>query len=242
MNMEYNGEGIHALVCAVEDLQSSNLIFIDRKLKPLLKCLAYYPEFRTVLSYCNQGFDYDAEKRKAFAKLGDSDVFRMPKNPKTIVALVSNMLVEFDAGSMDIVTFSSRFFPTETKQASFEQCCAKIVEPFKLALVSLVIDGIEEEPKAVERTVEFASSGLHQQTEYLLVAIYNAVQEAQIDESERQDFMVMLEGFAAALDTRDSLMIKAIWLGLKKALSSQKLCAKEIEKVNDTLRLYLVTK
>ena len=141
--MEYNGEGIHALVCAVEDLQSSNLIFIDRKLKPLLKCLAYYPEFRTVLSYCNQGFDYDAEKRKAFAKLGDSDVFRMPKNPKTIVALVSNMLVEFDAGSMDIVTFSSRFFPTETKQASFEQCCAKVVEPFKLALVSLVIDVIE---------------------------------------------------------------------------------------------------
>ena len=90
--------------------------------------------------------------------------------------------------------------------------------------------------------MEFASSGLHQQTEYLLVAIYNAVQEAQIDEGERQDFMVMLEGFAAALDTRDSLMIKAIWLGLKKSLYSQKLCAKEIEKINDTLRLYLVTK
>lgn len=47
--MEYNGEGVHALVCAVEDLESSNLIFIDRKLKPLLKCLAYYPEFRSVL-------------------------------------------------------------------------------------------------------------------------------------------------------------------------------------------------
>ena len=240
--MEYNGEGIHALVCAVEDLQSSNLIFIDRKLKPLLKCLAYYPEFRTVLSYCNQGFDYDAEKRKAFAKLGDSDVFRMPKNPKTIVALVSNMLVEFDAGSMDIVTFSSRFFPTETKQASFEQCCAKVVEPFKLALVSLVIDGIEEEPKAVERTVEFASSGLHQQTEYLIVAMYNNLQEAAMEEEERAEFMVMLEGFAAALDTRDSLMIKAVWTGLKKALNAKKLCQKEVEKTNDVLRLYLVTK
>ena len=127
-------------------------------------------------------------------------------------------------------------------RSSFEQCCAKVVEPFKLALVSLVIDGIEEEPKAVERTVEFASSGLHQQTEYLLVAIYNAVQEAQIDESERQDFMVMLEGFAAALDTRDSLMIKSIWLGLKKALNSQKLCVKEVEKVSEVLRMYLVTK
>ncbi len=240
--MEYNGEGIHAFVCAVEDLQSSNLIFIDRKIKPLLKCLAYYPEFREVLSYCNKGFDYNAEKKKAFARLGDSDVFRLPKNPKTLVALVSNMLVEFDVGNMDMVTFSSRFFVAETKQASFEQCCHKVIEPFKLALVSLVVDGIEEEPKAVEREVEFASSGLHQQAEYLLVAIYNSVQEAQIETSEREDLVIMLEGFAAALDTRDSLMIKAIWLGLKSMLSSHRLCAKEIEKVNETLRLYLVTK
>ena len=50
--MEYNGEGVHALVCAVEDLESSNLIFIGRKLKPLLKCLAYYPEFLSVFAYC----------------------------------------------------------------------------------------------------------------------------------------------------------------------------------------------
>lgn len=240
--MEYNGEGIHALVCAVEDLQRSNLIFVDRKIKPLLKCLAYYPEFRKVLALCNQGFDYDAEKRKAFAKLGDSDIFRLPKNPKTLVALISNMLVEFDAGSMDVVAFSSRFFPTETKQASFEQFCARVVEPFKLTLVSLVVDGVEEDVQTVERTVEFASSGLQQQTEYLLVAIYNAMQDAQMDDADRQDYMIMLEGFAAALDARDSLMIKAVWLGLKKALSAQKLCAKEIEKVNDTLRLYLVTK
>lgn len=77
--MNYNGEGVHALVCAVEDLTNSNLIFVDRKLKPVLKCLAYYPEFRSVLSKCNQGFDYDAEKKKACAKLGDSDVFRLPK-------------------------------------------------------------------------------------------------------------------------------------------------------------------
>ena len=59
--MNYNGEGVHALVCAVEDLTNSNLIFVDRKLKPVLKCLAYYPEFRSVFSKCNQGFDYDSE-------------------------------------------------------------------------------------------------------------------------------------------------------------------------------------
>lgn len=117
-----------------------------------------------------------------------------------------------------------------------------MVEPFKLALVSLVVDGVEEEPQAVERTVEFASSGLHQQTEYLIVAMYNSLQETDISEEERAEFMIMLEGFAAALDTRDSLMIKAVWTGLRKSLNAKKLCAKEVEKVNEVLRLYLVTK
>ena len=176
------------------------------------------------------------------ANLGDSDIFRLPKNPKTLVQLVSNMLVEFDAGSMDLVTFSSKYYPQETKQASFEQFCTKVIEPFKLALVSLVVEGIDEEPKSVERTVEFASSGLHQQTEYLLVNIYNTVQDAEITLDERADYMVMLEGFAAALDARDSLMIKAIWLGLRKALTAQRLCKKEVEKVDEVLRMYLVTK
>lgn len=240
--MEYNGEGVHALVCAVEDLQSTNLIFIDRKLKPLLKCLAYYPEFRSVLSKCNQGFDYATEKKKACAKLGDSDILRLPKNPKTLVALVSNMLVEFDSDGMDLVTFASTYFPEESKQASFVQFCTRVLEPFKLALVSLVVEGIEEEPKSVERTVEFASGALQQQTEYLMVSIYNVVQESALDESERAEFMIMLEGFAAAIDSRDSLMIKAVWTGLRKSLYAVGLCQKEIEKVNEVLRLYLVTK
>lgn len=72
--------------------------------------------------------------------------------------------------------------------------------------------------------------------------MYNNLQEAAMEEEERAEFMVMLEGFAAALDTRDSLMIKAVWTGLKKALNAKKLCQKEVEKTNDVLRLYLVTK
>lgn len=238
--MEYNSEGVHALVCALEDLQNSNLIFIDKKLPSVLKCLAYYPEFRTVLSYCNQGVDYQTELRKACGKIGDSNVFRLPKNAKTLVALVSNMLVEFDAGDLDIVTFAATYFPAKTKQESWNECFIRIIDPFKLALVSFVIDGVDEEPVQVERTIEFVSSGLHQQTEYLLVAMANAVQESSLEASEREELSLMLEGFAAALDSRDALMIKAIWLGLKKALVGNKLCLKEVEKVNEVLRLYLV--
>lgn len=241
-DMEYKGEGIEALVAVLDDMQGSNLILVDKKVKSLLKCLAYYEEFRTVLAYCNNGFDYQAEKRKALVKIGERSFLRLPKNPVTLVALVANMLVDFDDGTMDFVSFAGDYFPADTKQDSFDKCFASFMESFKVALVSLVVDGAPVDEKPVEREVEFAANGLQQQTEYLLVAMVNAVQESKMNEAERADYMLMLEGFAAALDSRDSLMIKSIWFGLKKALGAVKLCQKEIQRVDDMLKLYMVVK
>lgn len=240
--MAYDKEGVQALVCALEDVRNSNLIFVDKKLKNVLKCLAFYEEFRTVLAYCNKGFDYETEKRKALTKVGDSNILRLPKNQKNLVALVSNMLVEFDAGVMDALAFSAMFFPAETKQESFDEFCVKMLEPFKLAIVNFVVEGIREEAPEISHQVEFAHSGLTEQVEYLLVNMAKAVQEAQIDDGTRGEFMIMLEGFSVALDSRDSLMIKAIWAGLRRTLADERLCMNEIEKVDEALRLYLVSK
>lgn len=240
--MEYKSEGIEALVSVIDEIQDASLIMTDKKIKSLLKCLAYYEEFRIVLEYCNRGFDYAAEKRKALVKTGDYRALRLPKNPKTQVALVANMLVELDDGREDFLTFCGEYFPAESKQRSFELCFHGMFEPFKLALVGLVIDGVKEEVPLVERTVEFAANGLQEQTEYLLVAFVKAVNAASLPDGERQDLLLMLEGFSAALDTRDTLMIRAVWLGIKKALTARKMCAKEIASTDELLRLYLVSK
>ncbi|MBR4801046.1 MAG: hypothetical protein IK048_05205 [Clostridia bacterium] len=240
--MAYDKEGVHALVCALEDVKNSNLIFVDKNLRNVLKCLAFYEEFRTVLAYCNKNFDYETEKRKALTRVGDSNILRLPKNPKTLVALVSNMLVEFDAGAMDILGFSASFCPADTKQESFDVLYNKLLEPFKLALVNFVVEGIREDAPEISHQVEFAHSGLTEQVEYLLVGMAKAVQEAQLSDELRAEFGVMLEGFSVALDSRDSLMIKAIWTGLRRALADEKLALQEIEKVDEALRLYLISK
>ena len=240
--MPYDKEGVQALVCAIEDVRNSNLIFVDKKLKNVLRCLAYYEEFRTVLAYCNKGFDYETEKRRAMTRVGDSNILRLPRNQKSLVALVADLLVEFDAGSMDMLTFSAAFFPAETKQESFDECCVKLLEPFKLAIVNFVIEGIKEDAPEISHQVDFAPSGLTEQVAYLLVNMVKAVQASDMSEDMRGEFSVMLEGFSVALDARDALMIKAIWAGLKRALNDEKLCAKEIEKVDETLRLYLLSK
>ena len=240
--MEYNGEGIEALVAVVDDLQNAGLIMADKKIKALLKCLAYYDEFRTVLAYCGDGFDYAAEKRKAFRKAGDYHVLRLPKNAKTLVPLVAGLLVEFDDGTEDFISFCATYYPAADRQGSMTACCADMLERFKLDIVSLVVEGVKEDAPLAPRTVEFAQDGLQKQTEYLLVAMVRAVDDGSLSEEDRKDLLTMLEGYSAALDTRDTLMIKAVWLGVKRALASLKMCAKEIAAMDELLRLYLVSK
>ncbi len=240
--MSYHGEGVQALVCAIDDLNTSNLIYADQNLRRVLQCLAYYGEFRDALAFCNQGFDYQAERDRAFSFAGDVPVLRLPKTPKNLVAFVAGLLMEFDQRTINLSQFADTYFPASGKQESFSLFCNRVVMPFKMALVSLVVDGIEPEHKVVERTVDFAPSGLQQQTEYLVVSISDTVRSVNIDEDDRRKLTVMIEGFAAALDSRDSLMIRAIWLGLKGALEAHKLCKKEVVGVDEALRLYLVSK
>lgn len=240
--MEYRGEGIEALVAAIDELESASLIMTDKKIKAVLKCLAYYEEFRTVLTYCNRGFDYASEKRKALSKAGDYRVLRLPKTPKALVAFVTGLLVEFDDGAEDFLSFCGEYFPAPTRQESMSACCREVMEPYKLAVVGLVVEGVKEEVPMAERVVEFAPEGLQPQTEYLLVALVRAVEEARVSAEEREDLLLMLEGFSAALDARDTLMIKALWLGVRKALSALGLCEKEIASMDELLRLYLVSK
>ena len=238
--MPYNGEGVQALVYALEDMKNSTLVYVDLSRQRVLKCLAYYEEFRSVLSRCNQGFDFNAEMAKVCVSIGDENYFRLPEDKKSIVAVVANLLMEFDRVSM--LTFLHMFFPAKTDAESFAFFMQGVVEPFKLALVDLVVHGIEEEPKVVERTVEFASSGIQQQTEHLIRDAYYAISTANIDDNTRKNLLVMLEGFAAALDARDTLIIRAIWIGLKGALDAARLCKKEVVQIDDVLRQYLVSK
>lgn len=239
----YNGEGVNALVCAVDDLKKSGMLFVDKNLSQLMKCLAFYPEFRDALVACNKNFDYGVEKSIAIGTMGELKYLRLPKDNKKLIALVANLLLEFDAGALDIMTFAKTYYPSNSMQQSFALLIEKVVEPFKLALVDAVLNGVAADVVNVERTVSFASEGVASSLQGSLEKMVDEVRASNaIGPAEREDFICMLEGFAAALDLKDALLIRAIWLGLRRALASARLCRNSIPIVDDTLRLYLVVK
>jgi hypothetical protein len=143
---------------------------------------------------------------------------------------------------MDLLSFARNFFPATTGQESLEHFVSNVVEPFKFFIVNMVVNGIKEEQVLLERTVDFAPSGLGEQVKNILVAVVKNVNESSLGADARGELMLMLEAFAAALDSRDVLMIKALWTGLKKYLNTVKLCSKEITLTEEVLKMYLTTK
>ncbi len=239
--MTNNSEGINALVCAIDDLKKSSMIYVDKRIGSVLKCLAYYKEFREVLTACSKGFDYSFEKGMAFSKLGDNYVVKLPSDGRRLVALICNLLVEFDAGSVGIFDFVGAYFPAPTQQESLDKFYASVLDPFKQTVVRYVWEGVEEQPAApIERDVKFASSGLKKRTEYLMYNISKALHE--FEGEGRADYIVMLEALAAAIDSRDSLMIRALWIAVRRALEAEDLCAKERAEFDGVLKLYMIAK
>ena len=49
----YSGEGVNALVCALTDMQNTNIIYAEGKLTKVLQCLAFYGEFKSALAFCS---------------------------------------------------------------------------------------------------------------------------------------------------------------------------------------------
>ncbi len=241
--MEYNGEGIEALVAVIEQMKRDSIIFVDKKVKSLLKLLAYYDEFKRVLTIVSRHFNYFEEKRKALITVNGRDFFRAPGGDKELVAFVFNLLLEFDERTEDIISFSCKYYPSASQQESVNKFVNEVMDPFKMSLANLVVNGIEEDNFAEDgRTVAFASNGIYEQTEDIILSMVNEISAASMTEADRDDLLLMLEGLANALDSRDILMIRAIWCGLKKELERKSLCKVQIVKIEEQMKLYLVLK
>ena len=141
--MEYNGEGIEALAALIEEMKRTSIILLDKKVKELLKLLAYYSEFREVLTEVNKNYVHEDGKRRALVTFVGRDVIKVPTDNKELVAFVSNLLVEFDSGAEDIMDFASRYFPSESTQASIALFMKELMDPFKKAIAYLVVNPLK---------------------------------------------------------------------------------------------------
>lgn len=245
--MAYSGEGVNALACALDEFRNAKIVYIETKLKRVLKCLAFYPEFREVLKVCNKNFNYAAEKSKALVRINDRNTVRLPSSKTKLVAFVSLLLLDLDrGGSNEIVSFSNAFFPDINDETSFVNMFENIVVPFKNALFEFVRNGVSEEDLEtqaipVQPAVELAPSDIGERTEKNIVRLYTAVDESALSEKARSEILFVIEALASAIDARDAKTIKAIWLGLKALLTLNDVCQSECAAMDESLKILVIS-
>jgi len=238
--MDKNSEAFAALGDACASIISSNVVMLPKKIKALLKCVAYYEVFREAVGQAQESFNF-GEAEKAALRGGS---YKLPALNRDRVALTLAILLEMDLGKRDIIEFLQGAFPSEDISVSLKNFYYEMIEPFRQALIDLTMTAEKKEEQSyldTERAIEFASAGLNYQAAGYLISIKEAVNLKTSDE-ERPYFLIMVDGLSAALDSKDTLMIRAIWAGLKLALKSEKICKEEILAIDELLRLYIVNK
>ena len=243
--MEVVSEAREAFITTVEDMANSIIVLQSKKIRSLLRCIAYYDELRAVVDRARAGFEFDVVASASLIHTQSGWTFKMPSQNKNAVAFVLALFVEVDAGRLDFVDFVSQFFPSRDVAKSFSTFCENVIKPFKFAFLTMLDEIGTENPEQVaerEREIDFVSGGLAKQTAYYVAKMREAVKLSKQSDETKLELICMLDGLDSALMACDSLMIKAVWLGIKRSLAAYRLCADEIVKTDELLRLYLVAK
>ena len=241
---EIQSEARRAFITTIEDMASSMVVLQAKKIRALLKCIAYYDELRAVVDKARAGFDFNAVAAEALSKTQNGWTYKCPKSDKQIVALTLAVFVEIDTSRLDFVDFISNFFHSVDVKKSFEIFCEMMVKPFKFAFLRM-LDDISSVDKdfiaSREREIDFVSSGLAKQTAGFIAGIREKLLLASLDNALTEDIETMLDGLDAALMRCDTLMIKATWTGLKRTLHVLGLAERETSELEKLIKMFLLT-
>lgn len=244
MSISHDSEAVQAFIAQCEEMEQSQFVMSDMKIRLILRCLAYYDELRTLVDECKYNFDFDREYSKAIVSLGTSNMFRLPIANRKKVALVVCLLLDFDSKRRDFIRFVLEFYPSLDRTESYRGFMKGIIEPFKKAVVDLLTTAtaeqqVSEELSTTDIKVQEVSVALAEQASYLIDNATAAVKASNLSEKTRNDIIFMLDNFTTVLERRDAQIIYSYWLGLKNTLKYNKLIPKIIASIEELLKSYL---
>ncbi|HRR90331.1 MAG TPA: hypothetical protein P5161_06105 [Eubacteriales bacterium] len=233
-------EAIAALDAAANELMSSKLMTAGLSVKNLLRCIAYFPELRKAAESAVKGFDYPRAYSRALANLGTHTTFKMPENPKKQAALGICLFTEFDLHKRDFMKFVMDFFPRENRGESYSAFLNAVAAPF-IKSFKYVLEGglaVKEEEIKAEAAAVAVSQGIAEQSKYIISVITETVKGASLEAAEREECQTVIDGFSLAVDTRDPILLKVVWIGLKNTMTKFRLCHKQIKELETLLNAY----
>ncbi len=225
---------------------SSKLILSTQPLQDLLKLLAGERELFTIIEASAKDFDWNEEFASAQIETGTESLLRLPRTPKALIAFVTTLLYSFDNGSISVLDFLEKFYPTEEGvKGSFPVMCKAIVIPFREAMISALRgEAQEEEEQEEEVIVEKASpvpDGAVAQGGRALRALAKTIlEDGSLTSQEKNDLLTVTDGALHALEIRDVKLVKSFFVALTLLLKNVRGASQRLRDFESALKLYLI--
>ncbi len=231
-----NREELDAFISKADDLISSKYVLADIKIINLLKCIASSRSIYAIFKNCLDNFDYESAKKTYLVKsqflADDKGEFIKPKNNKELLSLVINILYDINEERIILPEFINRYF---YENGSFFEGYSAFIEnmikPFKNAVVSImedVIKGKIEDPVEVDRKkeeeIKMAEeesldyekiNDLSSKIKDVLFTDKKKVKEKKIKEVKKDEFILIIDMLANAVDSKDKDGINYAFLTYK---------------------------
>lgn len=228
---------------AINAFYNSRLIIVDKVISGFLSTIVGTPELIELVSDSAKTSNFRLEYNNAVGvDRSGNPVFRLPHNPRHIVALVVGLLFEFDKKTISIVEFVTKFYPAEASHDSYLAFLDAVIKPFAEAFRKLLTGD-----KTIETIADNASDAprraldekAREECDYWVRMLMDSVIASNnISDELRLDSVTMIKGMLYALDTGNPIIIKLVWIGMRNTLNIGNIGNRELNEIETILANY----
>lgn len=230
---------------AINAFYNSRLIIVDKVISGFLSTIVGTPELIELVSDSAKTSNFRLEYNNAVGvDRNGNPVFRLPHNPRHLVALVVGLLFEFDKKTISIVEFVAKFYPAEASHDSYLTFLDAIITPFAEAFRKLLTGD-----KTVETIADNANDAprraldekAREECDYWVRMLMDAVIASNnISDELRLDSVTMIKGMLYALDTGNPIIIKLVWIGMRNTLNIGNIGGRALNEIETILANYAI--
>jgi hypothetical protein len=238
--MSREKKALDKLTQACFSLLNSKLILSSGKITAILNVVAADEVLKKTVADAMTDFDYKREFLNSIYKFGNRIRFKLPPSSKNAVALVVNMLYEFDNGAISFIEFITATFQGDRPDDCYREFGESVIKPF-LGRVEELIFAEGPPPSAAERLdaqTVFVGNGILNSSGYIMRNLRAMVVEQAPKDSAALQFMI--DGLEYTMETGDLRLIKIAFLGLKSMLKEYRQFAASIAELEGVIRMYTV--
>ncbi len=241
---------ISAFIASCNDMINGKFILADIKILKILKMISASEELYRYITSCLVDFDFTKELHRAEVKnrFNGGD-FVLPEDPAKVVAMVFNLLVEFNTKRLDFYAFIRNNFSTVTEGTEYKNFSKKVLVPFRDIVAkefglsieiqsepnteTVEIDKVEKELSAEVKVEEKKEPTIWEKLNVSTNTLIDAVKnERKIKSDLKEELLYLLNTIKHSLQYEDMHITNALFSSvnlLTKKFRSVKFLLTEIE-------------